>query len=191
MDILSFILGLKKGKSSVKLQEKTVTPSDSEIVVVPDTSYDALSKVIVEAVQSGGGSDILYTSGTITAGSGTSVTVPHGHGKVPDIIAVYMAGTLPTSGNYLVCALQISTSYAEKIGLVDSTSLSPAFCFTISGGKPMPLSITYPDGCINRTTMSYIGTINSCNSTQFKVGGTYYNLYTSADYTWSAISGLT
>ena len=52
MDITSFILGRK----TVKTQEKTVTPGEEEIVVTPDTGFDALAKVIVEAVSTGGGS---------------------------------------------------------------------------------------------------------------------------------------
>lgn len=38
------------GSSGVKLQSKTVTPSENTQIVNPDSSYDALSSVTVEAI---------------------------------------------------------------------------------------------------------------------------------------------
>ena len=191
MDILSFILGLKKGKNSIKLQEKTLTPGESEIVVTPDASYDALSKVIVEGAASGGGGNILYTTGKIAAGTGETVYVEHGQGKIPDIIGIYcVTNSFPTLSYYLATLVQPSKALCEKIGITSNGTI-PSTGFGVANGSAFAVSMTYPNGCIDTTGLAYFGGINSCNATQFKVGGSYFKLDSNQDYVWWAISGLT
>ena len=41
------------GAGAAKLQKKTVTPTESQQTVTPDTGYDGMSQVTVEAVPAG------------------------------------------------------------------------------------------------------------------------------------------
>lgn len=124
MDITSFILGRKSGRDSVKTQEKTVTPSEEEIVVTPDTGFDALSKVIVEAVEaSGGGSGVQCTCFSFFGNSKTSITITRNFGFTPDLIVV-LPGTGKTITSGLVCGFAVSTRMeALMTGLTGGTVL--------------------------------------------------------------------
>lgn len=71
-----------KGTSAggTALQEKTVTPSDSQIIVTPDTNYDGLSQVTINAISpSYVGSGINRNTAADLTVSGSSVNVPAGY----------------------------------------------------------------------------------------------------------------
>lgn len=63
-----------------KVQEKTVSPTESKQEVVPDSTYDALSKVTINPISSTYvGSGISRKTSTNLTSSGATVTVPSGY----------------------------------------------------------------------------------------------------------------
>lgn len=70
------------GGGSPKLQTKTISPSTSSQNITPDSNYDGLSKVTVNAMPTGSLNGISVNSnGLITSSVGTSGYLPSGINK--------------------------------------------------------------------------------------------------------------
>ena len=70
------------GGGSSKLQDKIITPSTSSQIVTPDSNYDGLSKVIVNAMPTGVlNNPTINSNGLITANVGTSGYLSSGTNK--------------------------------------------------------------------------------------------------------------
>lgn len=68
------------GGGPAQLQEKTVSPTESQIAVEPDVGYDGLSRVNVNAISSSYvGSGITRRSSADLLSSGPAVTAPAGY----------------------------------------------------------------------------------------------------------------
>ena len=68
------------GGTTINLQSKTATPSESAQTITPDSGYDGLSQVSVRAISSTYiGSDIEHKDDTDLTASGASVIVPAGY----------------------------------------------------------------------------------------------------------------
>ena len=99
------------------LQDKTVTPTESEQVVEPDDDYDALSSVTISAIDSNYvGSGISRKDSTSLTVSGATVTVPAGY-YASNVSKSVSSMTLPTTA-----ASSAASGYTSKATIGRSTS---------------------------------------------------------------------
>ena len=107
------------GGGSPKLQDKVITPSTSSQIIIPDNSYDGLSKVTVNAMPTGAlNNPTINSNGLITSSVGTSGYLSSGTNKTlqlstqgsKTVIPGRYAQTAVSSGIYTTGAVTVSGS---------------------------------------------------------------------------------
>ena len=105
------------GGGSPKLQTKTVSPSTSSQNITPDSNYDGLSKVTINAMPTGSLNEISVNSnGLITSSIGTSGYLPSGTNKTLQLST--QGSKTITPGRYSQTAINNGT-YATGTVTVD------------------------------------------------------------------------
>lgn len=89
------------GASGVKLQSKTVTPSENTQTVNPDSSYDALSSVTVEAISN------TYIGSSVTKKSAATYTPGTSDQNIAS--GQYLNGTQTIKGDSNLTAANIKS----------------------------------------------------------------------------------
>lgn len=117
------------GSSDVKLQSKTVTPSENTQTVNPDSSYDALSSVTVEAISN------TYIGSSVTKKSAATYTPGTSNQSIASGQYLSGAQTIKGDSNLIasnikkgVTIFNVTGSYNEATGgpTLQSKAVSPS-----------------------------------------------------------------
>ena len=126
------------GGTTPMLQSKTVSPSTSQQIITPDSGYDGLSQITVEAMPSGSlSTPTISSSGLITAQVGTSGYLASGT-KVTKQLTTQAAKTVtPTASEQTVVNSSVYTTGAVKVAAVPSETktITANGTYTPSSGK--------------------------------------------------------
>lgn len=126
------------GGTTPTFQSKTVSPSTSQQIITPDSGYDGLSQITVEAMPSGSlSTPTISSSGLITAQVGTSGYLASG-AKVTKQLTTQAAKTVtPTASEQTVVNSAVYTTGAVKVAAVPSETktITANGTYTPSSGK--------------------------------------------------------
>ncbi len=194
MDIVSFVMGLQKGKASApEMQEKTVKITENGTTeVLPDDGC-ALSKVTVDvSIVSSGGKSYSYKRDSASSIdsewslSNGVLTYKHNLGVVPDFLFFGLAEPVTTTGNtYLLNAYGFNDAMLEALG----------------GGYICMANLVYASGGVGGFG-SNVGiehdaidslrgqNLRNVTATTFTVGSSTYPIMDKT-YMWIALYGIT
>lgn len=164
------ITGTLSPGGSVSLQDKThIEPTESSQTIRPDTGYDGLSSVQIDAVSSTYvGTGINRRSSTDLTASGATVTVPAGYYAAQASKAV-ASGSATAPANISGTSATVSTG-TNTLTLTKSVSVTPSVSAGyVSSGTAGNSSVSLT---ANVTTKA-AATITPTKSTQTIASGTY------------------
>lgn len=160
------------------LQDKTITENGT---YTADDGYDGLGSVLVNIAMTGA-LPVIACGETPTANYGTSITVTHGLGVIPDIIIVYPGYIADTSnmgsGTYYFVA--VSQAFKNKVG---NSSLE-----LLNALQTINSTIYFRETSSKDFTGTYSNGIQSANEQSFVIPSC---VFSNCRYMWIAIGGLT
>ena len=124
--------------SAPTLQSKTATPSTSQQIITPDSGYDGLSQITVEAMPSGSlSTPTISSSGLITAKVGTSGYLASGTSVTKQLTTQAAKTVTPTASEQTVVNSAVYTTGAVKVAAVPSETktITANGTYTPSSGK--------------------------------------------------------
>lgn len=126
------------GGTTPTLQSKTVSPSTSQQIITPDSGYDGLSQITVEAMPSGSlSTPTISSSGLITAQVGTSGYLASGTSATKQLTTQAAKTVTPTASEQTVVNSSVYTTGAVKVAAVPSETktITANGTYTPSSGK--------------------------------------------------------
>ena len=120
------------------LQSKTATPSTSQQIITPDSGYDGLSQITVEAMPDGSlSTPTISSSGLITAQVGTSGYLASGTSVTKQLTTQAAKTVTPTTSEQTVVNSDVYTTGAVKVAAVPSETktITANGTYTPSSGK--------------------------------------------------------
>ena len=124
--------------STPTLQSKTATPATSQQIITPDSGYDGLSQIIVEAMPTGSlSTPTISSSGLITAQVGTSGYLASGTSVTKQLTTQAAKTVTPTTSEQTVVNSDVYTTGAVKVAAVPSETktITANGTYTPSSGK--------------------------------------------------------
>lgn len=158
------------GGSAPTYQTKTVSPTESQQTVTPDSNYDALSSVTVNAISSTYvGSGITQRDETDLTASGATVTVPAGYyaeQETKSVTSGSATGPSSLSGSSATVSTGTNTLTLTKTGVTTTPTVSAGY---ISGATASTATVTLTAS----VTTKAAATITPGTSNQTIAAGTY------------------